>query len=73
MKFSLFSPHVNTLGPEEARRWMAERPEESYTLLDVRESAEYEVGHIPGATLIPVSRLPDRLGELATGRPVLAY
>ncbi len=42
-------------------------------LLDVREPAEYERGHIPGAVHIPLSRLADRLGELDPSRPVVTY
>ncbi len=34
------------------------------TILDVRESWEYELCHIEGSTLIPLSLLPDRLGEI---------
>ena len=29
-------------------------------LIDVRESWEYEVAHIPGSTLIPMSEVPSR-------------
>nr|NIS61430.1 sulfurtransferase [Pseudomonadota bacterium] len=50
-----------------------ERAEGSYTLLDVREPEEYEEGHIPGAVLIPLSELPDRLSEIDSQKPVLAY
>ena len=33
-------------------------------LLDVREPREAEIAHIDGARLIPLSELPERLGEL---------
>ena len=33
-------------------------------LIDVREPHEWEIAHIEGARLIPLSQLPDRLGEL---------
>ena len=33
-------------------------------LLDVREPHEWEIAHIEGARLIPLSELPERLGEL---------
>jgi sulfur-carrier protein adenylyltransferase/sulfurtransferase len=33
-------------------------------LLDVREPHEWEIAHIEGARLIPLSQLPDRLSEL---------
>jgi rhodanese-related sulfurtransferase len=44
-----------------------------FTLLDVREPREYEGGHLPGATHIPLSRLADRLNELDRTKPLVAY
>ena len=37
---------------------------EKFTVLDVRESAEYAFKHIPGAVSIPLGELESRLGEL---------
>jgi rhodanese-related sulfurtransferase len=42
-------------------------------LLDVREPWEAELASIPGATLIPLSSLPERVGELDPEKPVLIY
>ena len=44
-------------------------------LLDVRETAEYDGGHLPNAVHIPLSQLASRGGEIAkhTARPVVAY
>ncbi len=39
-------------------------------LLDVREPAEYAEAHVPGAVLIPMSRLAERAGELDPATPV---
>lgn len=39
-------------------------------VIDVRESFEYAMGHVPGATLVPLSRLPGRVGELPRDEPV---
>jgi len=39
-------------------------------LLDVRESAEYAEGHVPGARLLPLSVLPVGLHELPRDQPV---
>jgi rhodanese-related sulfurtransferase len=61
------------MGAEEARKRLEEEPPGSYTVLDVREPQEYEEGHIPGARLIPLSELPDRLSEIDPQKPVLAY
>ena len=40
-------------------------------LLDVREPWEFEAGHVPGAQLIPLAELEDRLNEVPRDRPVL--
>ena len=64
---------VENLTPDRARAYMKENAEGSYTLLDVRQPGEYEKAHLPGATLIPLPDLPDRLGELARDKPVLTY
>ncbi|WP_324674146.1 molybdopterin-synthase adenylyltransferase MoeB [Hymenobacter sp. GOD-10R] len=42
-------------------------------LLDVREPAEYELGHLPGATLIPLAYLADRIEEVPRHHPVVVY
>ena len=39
-------------------------------VVDVREPAEYVVGHVPGATLIPMGQLPRRLTEINRSEPV---
>lgn len=74
MKFLDRIRGIQTLEPQEAREWMAARAEGTYTLLDVRQPREYEeAGHLPGALLIPLPELADRLGELDPAKPVLAY
>ena len=44
-------------------------------ILDVRTEGEYDSGHIYGATLIPVTELLARIGELASRKydPILVY
>lgn len=40
-------------------------------LLDVREQWEYDEGHIPGITLIPMGEIPARLDEIPTDKEVI--
>ena len=40
-------------------------------LVDVREPNEWEAGHIEGARHIPLSQVPQRLGEIPTDRDVV--
>ena len=48
---------------------------ESFLLLDVREPDEYATAHIEQATLVPMSELAERVGELESWkpRPVVTY
>ena len=41
-------------------------------LLDVREPWEYKAGHVPGAELIPLGELEQRVSEIPRDRPVFA-
>jgi phage shock protein E len=40
-------------------------------LIDVREPYEYEAGHIPGITLIPMGDIASRLNEIPTDKEVI--
>jgi rhodanese-related sulfurtransferase/rubrerythrin len=64
---------VEGIDSEQAKQFLAEHPEGSYTLLDVRQPAEYEEEHLPGAKIIPLGQLADSLGEIDKGKPVIAY
>jgi sulfur-carrier protein adenylyltransferase/sulfurtransferase len=46
---------------------------EKVQLIDVREPWEAEIATLPGATLIPLGTLQDRLGELDPEVPVITY
>ena len=42
-------------------------------VIDVRDPHEYAIAHIDGAQLIPLSELPDRLGELDGHREIVTH
>jgi rhodanese-related sulfurtransferase len=44
---------------------------EGAVVVDVREPMEFAQAHVPGATLIPMGRLTERLDELDRAAPVL--
>ncbi len=46
---------------------------DSIFLLDVRERPEYDLCHLDGATLIPVSMIPNNRKRIPTDRPVVVY
>jgi rhodanese-related sulfurtransferase len=43
---------------------------EGATVIDVRNPDEYEAGHVPGARLIPLPEVADRVAEVPAGEPV---
>ncbi|HSW64334.1 MAG TPA: rhodanese-like domain-containing protein [Dissulfurispiraceae bacterium] len=63
-------PSVTTL---EVHAFIEQSTSDSYTLLDVRQPAEYEKGHLPGALLIPLSDLHGRFRELDAGEKTIVY
>ena len=44
---------------------------EEVVLIDVREQWEYDEGHIPGITLIPMSEIETRLSEIPQDKTVI--
>jgi len=73
MLWKQFLTPVASISPDEARNFISGHREGSYTLLDVRQPGEYEKERIPGAKLIPLPELPDRLNEIDPEKPVIAY
>jgi len=69
---NLFTP-VQSIDPDEARAFMGQHPEGSYTLLDVRQPGEYEKEHLPGAKLVPLPNLAEGLGKLDPLKPIIVY
>ena len=56
-----------------AKAYLEKHRPGTYNLIDVRQPEEFEEGHIPGATLIPLGELPGRLGEIDSSLPTLVY
>lgn len=64
---------VPDLSPAQARQFMETRRPDQYTLLDVRQPGEFQRGHLPGARLIPLPELSERLEELDPHKPAIVY
>ena len=73
MRWKQFFTPVKSFNPEEAKDYMGRTPGDAFTLLDVRQPAEYESEHIPGAKLIPLPDLGDRMTEIDTDKPTIVY
>jgi rhodanese-related sulfurtransferase/rubrerythrin len=67
-----FKP-VSTWTPAKVREFIGMTGSGDFNLVDVRQPEEYEQGHIPGARLIPVGRLPDRVSELDPQKTTIVY
>ena len=73
MKWKQFLTPAKNMETEEAKAYINSHKEGTFTLLDVRQPGEYEGARIPGAKLIPLPELPNRLGELDPEKPLIAY
>jgi len=64
---------IPSMTTEEVRQFLAEKHPDEYNLVDVRQPKEYEMDHIPGANLIPMAELKDRLDEINPEKPTIVY
>lgn len=64
---------VRNLTAPEAKALLGSTPPDGLVVLDVRQPAEYAEIHLPGARLVPLGELPDRLAEIPRDLPVLTY
>ena len=73
MKWMQFLTPAKSIDYPETKAMIDEAGAGEVTILDVRQPKEYRQSHIPGATLIPLPELPDRLDEIDREKPVLVY
>jgi rhodanese-related sulfurtransferase len=64
---------VEKLTVDETREIVDKESLDKVVLLDVREPAEYEKGHIPGAVFMPLSGLQDSLRDLDRSKKIITY
>ena len=62
-----------TLTAEELKIFVDTHREKSFLLIDVRQPSEYELGHIPGARLMPLAEVESRLFTLPSDRDLIFY
>lgn len=73
MRWKQFFTPVQSYDAEKARQFISGTPPSGITILDVRQPGEYESGHIPGAKLIPIGDLGNRIEELDPQKPTVVY
>ena len=67
-----FKP-VPTWTAEEVREFLDRESPQEYNLVDVRTPREYEKEHLPGARLMPMGELENRLRELDPEKVTITY
>lgn len=73
MKWKQFFTPVTSINGQEARQLLKSAIDDNILYLDVRQPNEYEQGHLPGAKLIPIGELDQRLDELKQEQPIVIY
>ena len=69
----LMGGDIRNLTTEEVKIYLDTHNVDAYNLVDVRQDWEYEEFHLPGAKLIPLPELADRMGEIPHHKPTLVY
>jgi len=62
---------MEQITPRALKAWLDDADRPKPLLLDVRETREYEICHIDGSQLIPMSTIPARAGELERDRDIV--
>ncbi len=73
MKISDLFTRVDKLTVAEIKKLIEKKGLEGVSLIDVREPAEYEAGHIPGARFVPLSHFLDNLDKLDLSKTAVTY
>jgi sulfur-carrier protein adenylyltransferase/sulfurtransferase len=73
MKTNALFSKITRMTEMEAMAFMEAHPSESYQLVDVRQPAEYEESHLPGALLVPLNLLMAGSGDLNPDKPAIVY
>ncbi len=73
MRWKQFYTPVQSINASQGKQFISERSLDSITILDVRQHNEYEEEHLPGAKLIPLPELHDRVDELDVNKEIMVY
>lgn len=73
MEIGDFFRPVATMSAEQVRDYLNMHKPDEYNLVDVRQPWEYRQSHLPGARLIPLPELAERLTELDPAKPTITY
>jgi sulfur-carrier protein adenylyltransferase/sulfurtransferase len=62
---------INEITPRELAQRLAAH--DDFTLIDVREPYEWQIGRIEGARLIPLGEIPDAMSTLDPAKEIVVY
>ena len=62
---------MQQISAPELARLLEEPGGDAIQLLDVREDWEFELGHLPASTHVPMQRIPAEIGRLDPQRPLV--
>lgn len=64
---------IKEISPAELKLFQEQQSESKYVLVDVRQPEEYSKGHIPGALLLPLPELEDKLTNFPPQKSYIFY
>ncbi len=73
MRWKQFFTPVKSINTDEGHRLIEKNPSDELTILDIRQPGEYEAQHIPGAKLIPLPDLNERIAEVDPNKTTIVY
>jgi len=73
MRWKQFFTPVESVNSEEGKAMIHSAALDELVILDVRQPKEYETAHLPGAMLLPLGQLDERMGELDPQKKILIY
>ncbi len=73
MRWKQFLTPVKSMNAQQIREFMQQHAADEFTILDVRQPEEYQQEHLPGAKLLPLPELSERLDEIDPAKPTIVY
>lgn len=73
MRWKQFFTPVKSINWEQAHQLVEDTSQEDVVYLDVRQTSEYNSGHMPGAKLLPLGDLDKKLSELDQKKHIVIY
>ena len=64
---------INVIWPEELKNYFQAHREDEYLLVDVRQPEEYAAEHLPGANLMVLNTLENKLDQLPKDKDLIFY